>query len=186
MKTELIGLRKKEWRKNKMKKILALVLTMSMMIAMAACGGGGSSSGGTAGSGSGGGSASSAAPSGSGGGSDASTSGSGASSSTGGGGAAISDLNVGVFWYAFSDAFLSTVRTALNKDLDDAGIKYQDFDGNNTQATQLEQIQTAVTNGVNLLVVNLVTSGYLRFRRCGAADSGCRRRHPRDLLQPRD
>ena len=142
-----------------MKKILALVLTMSMMIAMAACGGGGSSSGGTAGSGSGGGSASSAAPSGSGGGSDASTSGSGASSSTGGGGAAISDLNVGVFWYAFSDAFLSTVRTALNKDLDDAGIKYQDFDGNNTQATQLEQIQTAVTNGVNLLVVNLVTSG---------------------------
>ena len=73
--------------------------------------------------------------------------------------AGASDLNVGVFWYAYSDAFLSTVRTALDADLDAAGITYTDYDGNNNQATQLEQVQTAVTNGVNVLVVNLVTSG---------------------------
>ena len=70
-----------------------------------------------------------------------------------------SDLNVGVFWYAYSDAFLSTVRTALDADLAAAGITYQDYDANNNQASQLEQVQTAITNGVNVLVVNLVTSG---------------------------
>lgn len=71
----------------------------------------------------------------------------------------VSGLKVGVFWYAFSDAFLSTVRASLNEQLDEAGIAYDDFDANNTQATQLEQVQTAVTNGYNVLVVNLVTSG---------------------------
>ena len=73
--------------------------------------------------------------------------------------AAEEGLKVAVFWYAFSDAFLSTVRDALDADLTAAGIDFQNFDGNNNQATQLEQVQTAVTNGFNLLVVNLVTSG---------------------------
>ena len=70
-----------------------------------------------------------------------------------------SDSKIAVFWYAFSDAYLSTVRAALDADLDEAGIEYQDYDGNNNQGTQLEQVQTAVTNGYNVLVVNLVTSG---------------------------
>ena len=69
------------------------------------------------------------------------------------------DAKVAVLWYAFSDAYLSTVRAALDADFEEAGIEYQDFDGNNNQGTQLEQVQTAVTNGFNLLVVNLVTSG---------------------------
>ena len=66
---------------------------------------------------------------------------------------------VAVFWYAFSDAYLSTVRAALDADLEEAGIEFQNFDANNNQGTQLEQVQTAVTNGFNVLVVNLVTSG---------------------------
>ena len=70
-----------------------------------------------------------------------------------------SDVKVAVFWYAFSDAYLSTVRSALDADLEEAGIEYQDFDSNNNQGTQLDQVQTAVTNGLNVLVVNLVTSG---------------------------
>ena len=65
---------------------------------------------------------------------------------------------VGVFWYDDADAFLATVRAALNEELDAAGVDYQNFNGQNNQATQLEQVQTAVTNGFNLLVVNLVTS----------------------------
>ena len=76
-----------------------------------------------------------------------------------GGGAAGGDVKVAVFWYTFSDAYLSTVRSALDADLEAAGIEYQDFDSNNNQGTQLEQVQTAVTNGFNVLVVNLVTSG---------------------------
>ena len=66
---------------------------------------------------------------------------------------------VAVFWYAFSDAYLSTVRASLDADFEAAGIEYQDFDSNNNQGTQLEQVQTALTNGFNILVVNLVTSG---------------------------
>ncbi len=77
----------------------------------------------------------------------------------GGGGNEPAGPKVAVFWYAFSDAYLSTVRAALDADLTKAGIEYQDFDSNNNQGTQLEQVQTALTNGFNILVVNLVTSG---------------------------
>lgn len=72
---------------------------------------------------------------------------------------AAGDLNVAVFYYTYSDAFISSVRAALTTALDNAGIAHQDFDSNNNQATQNEQIQTALTTGCNLLVVNLVTSG---------------------------
>ena len=67
-----------------------------------------------------------------------------------------SDLNVGVFYYTFADAYITTVRTALDEKLTAAGIKYQDYDGNNNQATQLDQINTAITDGANLLIVNIV------------------------------
>ena len=69
------------------------------------------------------------------------------------------NVKVAIFWYAFSDAYLSTVRAALDKDLTASGIQFDNFDGNNNQGTQLEQVQTAVTNGFTVLVVNLVTSG---------------------------
>ncbi len=67
-----------------------------------------------------------------------------------------SNLNVGVFWYNFSDAYLTTVRTAMNGLLDGAGITYQDYDAQTNQATQLDQINTAIVNGANLLIVNIV------------------------------
>lgn len=113
-----------------MKKIIAILLALVMVFALAACG-------------------SSKSPA------DNSNN----QASNEGQTPAAGDLKVGVFWYAYSDAFMSTVRSALNADLEAAGIAYQDFDGNNTMATQLEQVQTAVTNGYNVLVVNLVTSG---------------------------
>ncbi|MBQ9647493.1 MAG: substrate-binding domain-containing protein [Oscillospiraceae bacterium] len=121
-----------------MKKVLALVLSLAMVFALVACG--------SSGSGSSAGSSTGSTPA--------------ATESTGSAPAASgSDTKVGVFWYAFSDAYLSTVRAALNAELNAAGVEYQDFDGNNNQGTQLEQVQTAVTNGFNVLVVNLVTSG---------------------------
>lgn len=73
--------------------------------------------------------------------------------------AAASDMNVGVFYYTYSDTYITSVRTALDKALGDAGITYQDFDGNSNQTTQNEQIDTAISQGCNLLVVNIVTSG---------------------------
>ena len=69
------------------------------------------------------------------------------------------DLKVGVFYYTFADTYISSVRTALDAQLDSLGVAYQNFDGNNNQTTQNEQIQTALTDGYNLLIVNMVTSG---------------------------
>ncbi len=67
--------------------------------------------------------------------------------------------DVHVFYYTYSDTYISTVRAALDKRLRDAGVSYQDHDANNSQTTQTEQIQTAVTKGAKLLVVNIVTTG---------------------------
>jgi len=70
-----------------------------------------------------------------------------------------SDANVGVFYYSFSDTYIASVRTALDAQLDTLGVTYQNFDGNSNQTTQNEQIDTAISQGVTLLVVNIVTSG---------------------------
>ena len=72
---------------------------------------------------------------------------------------AASDVNAAVFYYNYSDTYISSVRTALDAKLEAAGIKYTDYDGNNNQTTQNEQIDTAISSGANLLIVNMVTSG---------------------------
>lgn len=69
------------------------------------------------------------------------------------------ELNVGVFYYTYSDTYISSVRTALDNALTEAGIKFQNYDGNSNQTTQNEQIDTAIAQGTNLLIVNIVTSG---------------------------
>ena len=69
------------------------------------------------------------------------------------------DLDVAVFYYTYSDTYISSVRTALDKALTDAGVKFQNYDSNSNQTTQNEQIDTAISQGANLLIVNIVTSG---------------------------
>ena len=64
--------------------------------------------------------------------------------------------DVHVFYYTYSDPYISTVRTSLDKLLKSEGISYQDHDSNNSQSTQTEQIQTAITKGAAVLVVNIV------------------------------
>ena len=66
---------------------------------------------------------------------------------------------VSVFWYDESDVYLSSVRDALNKELEAAGVEYDNQFAAGDQAKQLDQINTAISAGSNLLVVNVVTSG---------------------------
>ena len=66
---------------------------------------------------------------------------------------------VSVFWYEESDVYLSSVRDALNKELDALGVTYDNQFAANDQAKQLDQIKTAIAGGSNVLVVNQVTSG---------------------------
>jgi methyl-galactoside transport system substrate-binding protein len=67
--------------------------------------------------------------------------------------------DVAVFWYTNADVYLSSVRAALNKALDGAGVKYKDYDANGSQAEQTNQIDTAIASGIKVLVVNQVDSG---------------------------
>ena len=64
-----------------------------------------------------------------------------------------------VFYYTYSDTYISGVRSALDKKLSDAGISYQDYDGAGNQTTQTEQIQTAITKGAKAIIVNIVNTG---------------------------
>ena len=70
-----------------------------------------------------------------------------------------SNADVHVFYYTYSDTYISGVRNALDKALTDAGISYQDYDGNSNQTTQTEQIQTAITKGAKAILVNIVNTG---------------------------
>lgn len=128
------------------KKVLALVMTAAMVFGLAACGSTPAASEPAA-------APAESTPA------QAAESVAAAVSEAAGETAAVSDLSVGVFYYTYSDTYITSVRTALDKALTDAGITFQNYDGNSNQTTQNEQIDTAITQGCNLLVVNIVTSG---------------------------
>lgn len=64
--------------------------------------------------------------------------------------------DVAVLYYNYADNYISTVRAALDKNLDDNEVTYTDYDGNNNQGTQTDQTNTALSNGAKLLIVNIV------------------------------
>ena len=66
------------------------------------------------------------------------------------------DGEIAIFWYTFGDTYLSSVRAAMNEALAATGLEYHDYDANGSQTTQTEQIQTAITKGAAVLVVNIV------------------------------
>ena len=77
----------------------------------------------------------------------------------GGSGSGSSAGEVSVFYYTYSDTYISSVRSAMDKLLTDAGLKYQNYDANGNQTTQTEQVTTALAKGSKLLVVNVVDTG---------------------------
>ncbi len=69
------------------------------------------------------------------------------------------DGEVAVFYYTFSDTYISGVRSAMDKLLTESGVKFNDYDANGNQTTQTEQIQTAIAKGASALIVNIVDTG---------------------------
>jgi methyl-galactoside transport system substrate-binding protein len=61
-----------------------------------------------------------------------------------------------VFIYQFSDTYIGTVRSALDTDLKAVSITPTFYDAAGAQATQTQQIETAISNGSKLLIVNAV------------------------------
>lgn len=66
------------------------------------------------------------------------------------------DLRVDVFYYDFSDVYISTVRASLDQQLGELGIKPNNWDAAGSQPTQSDQVNTAITAGSKLLIVNIV------------------------------
>lgn len=66
--------------------------------------------------------------------------------------------NVGVCIYKYDDNFMTLYREELQKYLEEKGCTVTVVDGKNDQATQTEQVNTFIANGVDVLIVNLVQS----------------------------
>ncbi len=70
-------------------------------------------------------------------------------------------IQVDVFFYDYSDTYIGNVRASLEDQLKAASDKftYNFYDGANNQAKQSQDIETALTRGTDLLIVNVVTTG---------------------------
>ena len=66
---------------------------------------------------------------------------------------------VSVFYYTYSDTYISSVRSAMDKLLKENGISFNNYDANGNQTTQTEQVTTAIAKGSKLLIVNVVDTG---------------------------
>lgn len=66
---------------------------------------------------------------------------------------------ISVFYYTFGDAYISSVRSAMNNVFGEAGYSFNDYDANGNQTTQTEQVQTALAKGSKMLIVNVVDTG---------------------------
>lgn len=66
---------------------------------------------------------------------------------------------VSVLYYTFSDTYISSVRSAMDKLLKDAGVKFNDYDANGNQTQQTEQVDVAIAKGSSALIVNVVDTG---------------------------
>lgn len=64
-----------------------------------------------------------------------------------------------VFYYTYSDTYISNVRSSLDKAFESQNITYHDYDSNGNQTTQTEQVQTSITKGAKALIVNIVNTG---------------------------
>jgi len=69
-------------------------------------------------------------------------------------------IQVDVFWYMFGDTFLTSVRNAMAAEFSlHSDFRVTHHDCNNDQTRQTQMIQTAITQGSRLLIVNIVTTG---------------------------
>ena len=69
-------------------------------------------------------------------------------------------IKADVFWYTFRDTYLTSVRNAMEDNLRSMSqINYTMHDCEENQAIQIQKIETAIAQGTNLLIVNIVTTG---------------------------
>lgn len=84
----------------------------------------------------------------------------------------VDGLNIGICIYKFDDNFMTLYRTELQSYLEAGGATVSVMDGKNDQAEQTNQIQNFITQGVDVLIVNLVQASAAEqiADQCKAAD----------------
>ena len=65
-------------------------------------------------------------------------------------------LKVDVFYYDYSDVYISTVRNEMDNMFKELGVVAKNWDAAGSQPSQSDQVNTAITSGSNLLIVNIV------------------------------
>jgi methyl-galactoside transport system substrate-binding protein len=70
-------------------------------------------------------------------------------------------IQVDVFFYDYSDTYIGSVRAAMEEQLQSLPdqFAYNFYDGASDQGKQTQQVETALTRGTDLLIVNIVTTG---------------------------
>ena len=66
---------------------------------------------------------------------------------------------VSLFYFTFSDTYISSVRSEMSSILKSSDLKYHNYDANSNQTTQTEQIDTAIAKGTKALCVNIMDTG---------------------------
>ncbi|MCL2065883.1 MAG: galactose ABC transporter substrate-binding protein [Treponema sp.] len=71
-----------------------------------------------------------------------------------------SAASVDVFWYSFADTYLASVRNSMDEQVRTmSNLRVTHHDSQERQDLQAQMVQTAITQGTKLLVVNIVTTG---------------------------
>ena len=120
---------------KKLSKILALIMAVSMMLVFTACSGG--DTGGDTGTST---PPSSTAP--------AEETGSGGDTASG------EKLSIGATFYSLQNEFTMRMDNAAKKWAEENNVDYVGYDGQYDAATQLSQVETMITNGVDAIILN--------------------------------
>ena len=87
----------------------------------------------------------------------------------------LADKKVGICIYQFADNFMTLYREELERYLVEQGFSADNIqiqDGNNDQATQSNQIDAFIADGVDVLIINPVTPGSANVITDKAVDAG--------------
>lgn len=119
---------------KKLSKVLALIMAVSMMLVFTACSGGDTGGTGTSAP------PSSTAPA--------------EETSSGGGTASGEKLSIGATFYSLQNEFTMRMDNAAKKWAEENNVEYVGYDGQYDAATQLSQVETMITNGVDAIILN--------------------------------
>ena len=63
-------------------------------------------------------------------------------------------MKIGATYYTLQTEFCMRMDNAAKKWAKNNGVNYKSYDGNNDAATQLDQVETMIADGVDAIILN--------------------------------